>query len=89
MTKKTGFAPPAGRMATPTKYLRGDLDDLSTVAVGSDLDLHIVRLLGLHPDLKVRFRNHDLAALDDATKQALLDDMNEVLGIRPLKGRRP
>ncbi len=89
MTKKAGFAPPAGRMSTPKKYLRGDVDDLTTVAVKSDLDLHIVRLLALHPALKVRFRNHDLAALDDATKQALLDDMNKVLGVRPLKARRP
>lgn len=88
MTKKTGFAPPAGSMSTPKKYLRGDVDDLSTVVAESDLDLHIVRLLGLHPNLKVRFRNHDLAALDDATKRALLDDMNEVLGVRPLKARR-
>lgn len=88
MTKKDGFAPSVGRMGTP-KNLRKDLDDLSDVVVKSDLDLHIVRLLALHPALKVRFRNHDLASIDEDTKRALLSDMNEVLGIRPLKKRRP
>lgn len=88
MNKKDGFAPPAGQMRKP-KNLRSDLDDLSDVIVKSDLDLHIVRLLALHPALKLRFRNHDLASIDDDTKRALLDDMNEVLGIRPLKKRRP
>jgi hypothetical protein len=88
MTKKTGFAPPVGRMSTPKKYLRDDVDNLRAVDVTSDLDLHIERLRALHPALKVRFRSHDLAALDDATKRALLDDMNHVLGIRPLKARR-
>lgn len=88
MTKKDGFAPSVGRMGTP-KSLRNDLDDLSDVVVRSDLDLHIVRLLALNPTLKLRFRNHDLASIDENTKRALLADMNEVLGIRPLKKRRP
>jgi hypothetical protein len=86
MTKKTGFAPAVGRKATMNQ-IRTDLDDLSTLTVHSDLDLHIVRLLALHPSLKVRFRNHDIASLDEGTKKLLLDDMNEVLGIRPLKKR--
>lgn len=78
-------------LARPPKksHLRTDLDDLSTIVATSDLDLHIVRLLSLHPDLKVRFRNHDIASLDDDTKQALLADMNDVLGVRPLKKRMP
>lgn len=84
MSKKHEFAPSVGRMGTP-KNLRDDVESLSTVAVQSDLDLHIVRLLALHPALKVRFRNHDLTALDDATKRTLLNDMNQVLGVRPLK----
>ncbi|MDX1965696.1 MAG: hypothetical protein SFV23_00870 [Planctomycetaceae bacterium] len=71
----------------PDRYVRTDLDDLSNVTASSDLDLHIVRLLALHPLLKVRFRNQDLAGLDDATKQTLLDDMNQVLGIKRLKKR--
>lgn len=87
MSKKRDFAPSVGRLTTP-KNLRDDIDDLTTVAVKSDLDLHIVRLLALHPALKVRFRNHDLAAPDDTTKRTLLNDMNQVLGVRPLKKRR-
>jgi hypothetical protein len=86
MTRKPGFAPSVGRKA-PASSLRTDLDDLSSVVTHSELDLHIVRLLALHPALKVRFRNHDLASLDAATKQMLLEDMNEVLGVRPLKKR--
>lgn len=62
--------------------------DLSAVVAVSDLDLHIVRLLALHPTLKVRFRNQDLASLDDLTKQTLLQDMNHVLGVRPLRKRK-
>ena len=88
MIKKDGFAPSVGQMRTP-KDLRKDLDDLSDVAVESDLDLHIVRLLALHPELKLRFRNQDLASIDEGTKRALLADMNEVLGIRPIKKQRP
>ncbi len=88
MTKKHDEAPSViGK--PPKHYLRKDLDDLSTVVAESDLDLHILRLLSLHPALKVRFRNHDLAALDDATKEVLLKDMNQVLGVRPLRKRRP
>lgn len=74
---------------SPGTYLRDDLDDLARVAAKSDLDLHIVRLLALHPALKARFRNHDLSSLDEATKQALLDDMNQALGLRPLRKRKP
>lgn len=84
MTRKAGFAPSVGSKPSP-KNVRHNLDDLSTVAVESDLDLHIVRLLALHPALKIRFRNHDLTALNVATKRALLNDMNDVLGVRPLK----
>ena len=51
MSKKTGFVPPAGRMSTPKKYLRGDVGELGAVVAESDLDLHILRLL-LHPALR-------------------------------------
>jgi len=88
MTRTQDDAPPVIGKA-PKKYLRKDLDDLSAVVAESDLDLHIVRLLNLHPALKVRFRNHDLAALDDATKQLLLKDMDHVLGVRPLRKSKP
>jgi hypothetical protein len=67
------------------KYLRDDLDDLRNLKTDSDLDRHIVQLLALHPTLRVQFRNQDLTALDDDTKHTLLQDMNHVLGIKPLK----
>lgn len=87
-TKRTDAAPSIlGR--PPKSNRRNDLDDLSKVVAQSDLDLHILRLLALHPALKVRFRNHDLASLNEATKQVLLNDMNQVLGLRPLKKRKP
>lgn len=88
MSNKPDFAPSVGGMRPPKKNLRNDLNDLRTVVVNSDLDLHIVRLLELHPKLKVRFRNQDLASIDDATKQVLLNDLNTVLGVRALKKRK-
>lgn len=84
MTKNASFAPSVGGFKTP-KNVRGDLNDLTAVVVKSELDLHIVRLLELHPKLRVRFRNHDLASLDVATKRTLLADLNRVLGVTPLK----
>jgi|SoiMetStandDraft_2_1073263.scaffolds.fasta_scaffold148534_1 hypothetical protein len=86
MTKTADFAPPAGDMLPP-RNVRADLDDLSAVRVQSELDLHIVRVLELHPKLKVRFRNYDLASLDHNTKTILLDDINAVLGVKTLKRR--
>lgn len=83
---RNGFAPSVA--ARPPKNVREDLDDLRAVVVKTDLDLHIVRLLELHPELRVRFRNHDLASIDSSTKAILLDDMNKVLGVRRLKKRR-
>lgn len=75
---------PATAIADRTPYLRTDVDDLGIVKADSPLDLHIMRLLNLHPALKVRFRNQDLTQLNVQAKQALLDDMNDVLGISPL-----
>jgi hypothetical protein len=86
MTKTTDFAPPAGGMRPP-RNVRTDLYDLSAVRVKSELDLHIVRVLELHPKLKVRFRNYDLASLDHDTKMILLDDIDGVLGVKTLKRR--
>ena len=88
MTHKADFMPTAVARPPRKAHVRTDLDDLSAVVATSDLDLHIVRLLALHPTLKVRFRNQDLASLDASTKQVLLDDMNQVLGVRPLRKRK-
>lgn len=54
------------------------------VQYSSDLDAHIARLLALYPDTGVAFRRQDLASVDQATKLALLDGLNHVLGIQPL-----
>ena len=89
MNHKADFAPTAVAKPPRKSQIRGDLDDLSAVVATSDLDLHILRLLALHPKLKVRFRNQNLASLDASTKQTLLDDMNQVLGVRPLRKRKP
>lgn len=76
------FVPVTGGDDLSDRYIRQDLDTLRDVQVDSDLDRHILRLLHLHPTLKVKFRNQDLSNLDDATKQLLIQDMNDVLGIR-------
>jgi hypothetical protein len=78
------FAPVTGGADLADDYLRNDLDSLRDLKVQSDLDRHIVRLLALHKDLRVRFRSQDLTRLDEATKLALLKDMNDLLGIQPL-----
>jgi hypothetical protein len=83
--KDDGFVPVTGGVDLADDYLRADLDSLRDVKVQSDLDRHIVRLLALHKDLRIRFRNQDLTRLDDGTKQALLQDMNDLLGIKPLR----
>ena len=69
-------------------YVRSDLDSVRGYEVESELDLHLVRLLKLHPDVKVGFRNQNLASLDDATKRAFVEDLNELLGIKPLRSHR-
>ena len=83
--KDDDFVPVTGGVDLADDYLRDDLDSLRDLKVQSDLDRHIVRLLALHKDVRVRFRNRDLTQLDDATKQALLQDMNDLLGIKRLR----
>jgi hypothetical protein len=82
------FVPVTGGVALRKGQVRTDLDSLRDLKVGSDLDLHIVRLLRLHPNVKVGFRNQDLTCLDDDTKTAFLKDLNDLLGIRPLRSPR-
>jgi len=80
--KDDDFVPVTGGIDLADDYIRDDLDSLRGLKVKSDLDRHIVRLLALHKRLRVRFRNQDLTRLDDVTKQALLQDMNDLLGIK-------
>jgi hypothetical protein len=54
---------------------------------GDPLANHIHSLLELHPSVALKFRGIKLTDLDTPTKQTLLDDINSVLGIRPLKNR--
>ncbi len=87
-SKDDDFVPVTGGVSLANEFLRGDLEALLDLKVESELDLHIVRLLRLHPNLKVGFRNQDMTRLDDQTKEALLQDMNDLLGIKPLRLRR-
>jgi hypothetical protein len=86
--KDDDFAPVTGGVSLASEFVRSDLGALQDLKVESELDLHIVRLLRLHPNLKVGFRNQDLTRLSEQTKQALLQDMNDLLGIKSLRSRR-
>ncbi|OYV84405.1 MAG: hypothetical protein B7Z73_15525 [Planctomycetia bacterium 21-64-5] len=78
-----------GGVDLPADRLRSDVDHLRGLVVDCELDKHIVRLLALHPELRDRFGDRDLASLDLLAKRALLDEMNEILGIRPPSHSRP
>lgn len=79
-----GYAPVIGAV-NPSKFRRDDVVPPVLSDDASDLDIHLTRLLALHPDIPVTFRNQDLSQLDDLTKQAMLDGVNHLLGIQPLK----
>ncbi|HUG69947.1 MAG TPA: hypothetical protein VMM76_19505 [Pirellulaceae bacterium] len=83
--KNNNFVPVTGGVDLADDYLRDDVDSLRDLKVQSDLDRHIVRLLALHKNVRVKFRNQDLTRLSDADKQALLNDINDLLGIKPLR----
>lgn len=75
------FAPAtSGRGSQAT--VRGDTTSLADVQCTSQLDRHIVRLLSLHPALRVRFAKQDLSLFSDQAKRELLADMNSLLGIK-------
>jgi len=79
------LVPVTGGVSLPGIYIRDGLDSLRDLKVESELDLHLVRLLKLHPDVQVGFRNQDLASLDDDTKRAFVQDLNDLLGIKQLR----
>lgn len=62
--------------------VRSDATKLAGVQCASQLDRHIVRLLSLHPSLRVRFAKQDLSLFSDQAKRELLEDMNDLLGIK-------
>jgi hypothetical protein len=75
----------AGRGEMPESRIREDVVEPENLIIKSETDRKMARLLALHPKLRVRFRNNDLSTLDDQTKEALLQDMYNILGVAPLK----
>lgn len=75
----------AGGRDLPKNRVREDVSEPEDLIISSELDQRMARLLALHPELRVKFRNNNLASLDEATKEALLQDMYDVLGIIPLR----
>ncbi len=50
----------------------------------SEIDIKIIRLLVLNPDLPIKFRNYNLKRLDEPSKVQFLADLRKALGIEPL-----
>lgn len=67
------------------RYIREEVIELKGSEPTIELDRKIARLMALHPKLQVKFRNNNLAGLDDLTKMALLEDMYDVLDVAPLR----
>lgn len=74
----------AGGRKLPQSRVREEVVEVGELILTSELDRRMARLLAVHPSLRVRFRNKNLATLDDQTKEALLQDMYYVLGIVPI-----
>ena len=74
--------PVTGGVKTPARLLRPVA--APDTAPAESIDRHILRLLTLHKDVCVKFRGVDLAKMDDAAKQALLTDIQDLLGIDPV-----
>ena len=79
------FVPVTGGMDLPRDLIREDVDRTERLAVDSELDLHIARLLSLHPEIDPGLRGRDLLDMDAEAKLALVDQLNERLGIRRQK----
>ena len=63
---------------------RSDLSIPPNLIAESELDRDVARLLVLHPEMQIKFRNNNLPSLDDSAKEVLLEAMRDVLGIAPL-----
>ena len=72
-----------------TELLRNDISEPSELLKGmtviTQTDKRLVRLMALHPECRLRFRNNSLAGLTEQDKQLLLQDMQDALGIFPLR----
>lgn len=85
MRKDDLFDDVLGGRELPKHLIRDDVIEPDALIISSELDRKMARLLTLHPQLRIKFRNNNLASLDDLTKEALLQDMCDVLGIVPLR----
>ena len=65
----------------PASATRSELTVPQGMVAHSVIDKQLVRLLTLHPDLRLQFRNNNLATMDDGAKRQLLEDMRDILGI--------
>lgn len=65
--------------------IREELCTPEGLTASSALDKRLAKLLTLHPELQIRFRNNNLASLATETKEALLQDINDLLGIKNLR----
>ncbi|HEV7645423.1 MAG TPA: hypothetical protein VGO50_15880 [Pyrinomonadaceae bacterium] len=65
-------------------YIRKEVVLFEDLIISSEIDRKMTRLLSLHPQLRVEFRTKDLSNLDEKTKEALLQDMYDILGVTPL-----
>ena len=79
------FCPVTGGVDLPKSRFRDDMDQFRDVTVGSDLDRHIVQLLALHPKSARPFPKAGSRCIGHADQEALLADMNDLLGVRPLR----
>jgi hypothetical protein len=75
----------AGSGEMPESRVRKDVYEPEDLIIKSETDRKMARLLALHSKLRVRFRTSDLSTFDDQTKEALLQDMYDILGVAPLK----
>ena len=76
------FTPVSGGYRSQGATVRDDVTHLSDVHCSSQLDRHIVQLLLLHPQFRVRFAKQDLSQFSDQAKRELLIDMNDLLDIK-------
>ncbi len=60
-------------------------DVIDVNAPTDDLGRRLYALLRLHPDVDLNFRQDDISAMDDATKQILISDIQTILNVPPFK----
>ncbi len=84
MENKDIFDGVIGGRKLSKEFIREEVIEPNGFEPTSETERKISRLMALHPEL-VKFRNNSLAGLDEPTKEALLEDMYDVLGVTPLR----